>query len=148
PNMGVDNRNQHDMIRSMPGGIAGVRQMVSDFHRRGIRVFFPMMMWDQGTRDPGKPWPEAIASLMSEIGADGVNGDTQDGVPRAFSEAAERISHPLAFEPEHGGHDESIAYNVLTWGQYKFPLVPLVDRYKWLEPRHMVNISDRWIRTK
>src|ERR1700759_1238149 len=36
----------------------------------------------------------------------------------------------------------------MTWGQYKFPLVPQVDRYKWLEPRHMVNISDRWNRSK
>ena len=61
PNMGIDDRNQHDMIRSMPGGIAGVRQMVADFHKHGVRVLFPMMMWDQGTRDPGKPWPDAIA---------------------------------------------------------------------------------------
>ena len=41
PNMGIDNRNQHDMIRSMPGGVAGVRQMIADFHRRGVRVLFP-----------------------------------------------------------------------------------------------------------
>jgi gamma-glutamyl hercynylcysteine S-oxide synthase len=148
PNMGIDNRNQHDMIRSMPGGIAGVRQMVADFHRRGVRVLFPMMMWDQGTRDPGKSWSEAIASLMTEIGADGINGDTQDGVPRSFSDAADRVGHPLAFEPEGGPHDEAVAYNVLTWGQYKFPFVPRVDRYKWLETRHMVNISDRWNREK
>jgi hypothetical protein len=91
PNMGIDNRNQHDMIRCMPGGIPGVRQMVADFHRRGVRVLFPMMMWDQGTREPGEPWPQAIASLMAEVGADGINGDTQDGVPRAYSEAADRI---------------------------------------------------------
>jgi len=38
PNMGIDNRNQHDMIRSMPGGVPGVRQMIADFHRRGVRV--------------------------------------------------------------------------------------------------------------
>jgi len=144
PNMGIDNRNQHDMIRCMPGGIPGVRQTVADFHRRGVRVLFPMMMWDQGTREPGEPWPQAIASLMAEVGADGINGDTQDGVPRAYSEAADRIDHPLAFEPEGGPHDEAVAYDVLTWGQYKFPPVPRVDRYKWLEPRHMVNISDRW----
>lgn len=148
PNMGIDNRNQHEMIRSMPGGIPGVREMVADFHRRGVRVLFPMMMWDQGTRDPGKSWPEAIASLMAEIGADGINGDTQDGVPRVFSEAADRAGHPLAFEPEGGPHDEAVSYNLLTWGQYKFAFVPRADRYKWLEPRHMVNISDRWNREK
>ncbi len=147
-NMGIDNRNQHDMVRSMPGGVVGVRQMIAEFHRRGVRVFFPMMMWDQGTHDPGKPWPDAIASLMAEIGADGINGDTQDGVPLAFSEAADKIGHPLAFEPEGGPQDEAVAYDVMTWGQYKFPFVPRVDRYKWLEPRHMVNISDRWNRDK
>ncbi len=148
PNMGMDDRNQHDMIRSMPGGIAGVQQMVADFHRRGVRVFFPMMMWDQGTGDPGKSWPEAIADLMKELNADGINGDTQDGVPLAFSLAADKVGHPLAFEPEGGPSDEAVAWNVMTWGQYKFSFAPQVDRYKWLESRHMVNISDRWNRNK
>ncbi|HTR65518.1 MAG TPA: SUMF1/EgtB/PvdO family nonheme iron enzyme [Terriglobales bacterium] len=148
PNMGIDNRNQHDMIRSMPGGVAGVRQMIADFHKRGVRVLFPMMMWDQGTRDVGKPWPEAIAELMAEIGADGINGDTQDGVPLAFSQAADKVGHPLAFEPEGGPSDEALAWNVMTWGQYQYQFAPMVDKYKWLEPRHMVNISDRWKRDK
>lgn len=148
PNMGIDNRNQHDMIRAMPGGLAGVKSMVADFHRRGVRVLFPMMMWDQGTRDPGMPWQQAIAAIMKEIGADGVNGDTQDGVPLAFSRAADEAGHPLAFEPEGSPSDEALAWNVMTWGQYKFQFVPMIDRFKWLESRHMVNISDRWNRTK
>jgi len=148
PNMGIDNRNQHDMIRSMPGGVAGVKQMISDFHRRGVRVLFPMMMWDQGTRDPGMSWPDAIAGLMAEIGADGINGDTQDGVPLAFSLAADKVGHPLAFEPEGSPSDEALAWNVMTWGQYEFPFTPLVDKFKWLETRHMVNISHRWNRDK
>jgi iron(II)-dependent oxidoreductase len=148
PNMGIDNRNQHDLIRSMPGGVAGVRQMIADFHKRGVKVLFPMMMWDQGTRDNGKSWPDAIAELMAEIGADGINGDTQDGVPLAFSLAADQTGHPLAFEPEHNPSDEALAWNVMTWGQYQYGFVPLVDRYKWLERRHMVNISDRWKKDK
>jgi gamma-glutamyl hercynylcysteine S-oxide synthase len=150
PNMGIDNRNQQDMIRCMPGGISGVKQMVADFHRRGVRVLFPMMMWDQGTRNPGGSWPQEIAELMQEIGADGINGDTQDGVPLAFSEAAQKIGHPLAFEPEGSPADEALAWNVMTWGQYggQFTFAPGVDRFRWLEPRHMVNISDRWNRMK
>jgi formylglycine-generating enzyme required for sulfatase activity len=144
PNMGIDDRNQLQMVESMPGGIEGVRQMVADFHRRGVRVLFPMMMWDEGTHQPDQPWPQAIAALMKQIGADGVNGDTQDGVPLGFTLAADAIGHPLAFEPEGGPSDEALSWNVMTWGQYSFPFTPMVDRYKWLETRHMVNISDRW----
>lgn len=148
PNMGVDDRNQLDMVRSMPGGVAGVKQMVADFHRRGVRVFFPMMMWDQGTRAPKESWPGAIAHLMADLDADGINGDTQDGIPLAFFEASEKIGHMLVFQPEGPPHDEAVAWNLMTWGQYKFQFVPSIDRYKWLEPRHMVNISDRWSRDK
>lgn len=148
PNMGIDDRNQLEMVESMPGGVEGVRQMVADFHRHGVRVLFPMMMWDEGTNPPPQPWPKAIAELMKAIDADGINGDTQDGVPLGFSEAAESIGHPLAFEPEASPSDEAIAWNVMTWGQYHFPFIPSVDRFKWLEPRHMVNISDRWNKDK
>jgi len=148
PNMGIDDRNQLEMVESMPGGIEGVRQMVADFHRRGVRVLFPMMMWDEGTHQTDQSWPDAIAALMKQIDADGVNGDTQDGVPLGFSLAAEKIGHPLAFQPETNPSDEALAWNVMTWGQYSFPFVPMVDRYKWLETRHMANISDRWNRDK
>ena len=144
PNMGIDDRNQLQMVESMPGGIEGVRQMVADFHRRGVRVLFPMMMWDEGTHDPGQPWPHALAALMKSICADGVNGDTQDGVPLGFSLAADATGHPLVFQPEGGPSDEALAWNVMTWGQYTFPFIPMIDRYKWLETHHMVNISDRW----
>ena len=65
PNIGIDDRNQHDMMRDLPGGIAGVKQMVDDFHRRGVHVLFPVMPWDTGTHDEGKPLAEAAAELMA-----------------------------------------------------------------------------------
>lgn len=149
PNIGIDDRNQLDMIRAMPGGIAGVKAMIEDFHRHGVRVLFPVMLWDQGTRDPGKPWPQAVAELMAEIGADGMNGDTEDGVALAFSQAADRLGHSLAFQPELSPSDEALAWNVMSWWSDDFSkFVPMVNRYKWLETRHMVNISDRWNRVK
>jgi formylglycine-generating enzyme required for sulfatase activity len=144
PNMGIDNRNQLDMVASMPGGLEGVCQMVADFHRRGVRVLFPMMMWDQGTRELQEPWPQAIAARMKAIDADGINGDTQDGVPLAFPLAAETAGHPLAFEPEGGPTDEDVSWNLMSWGYYTYPFVPMVSKFKWVETRHMVNVCDRW----
>jgi len=152
PNLGIDNRNQLDMIRSMPGGLPGVTKMINEFHQRGVRVFFPMMMWDQGTRKPNKPWPEAIAGLMAKIGADGINGDTQWGVAQAFVQASEKTGHPLVFEPELGiGYPEAVTYDLMSWGEVGImpsKIVPSIDRAKWLEPRHMVNLCDRWAKSK
>jgi gamma-glutamyl hercynylcysteine S-oxide synthase len=80
PNIGIDNRNEFDLLRAMPGGIPALKAMVNDFHKRGVRVLFPMMPWDQGTREEGRPDWETIATLMAEIGVDGVNGDTMAGI--------------------------------------------------------------------
>jgi formylglycine-generating enzyme required for sulfatase activity len=172
PNMGIDNRNQFDLFHDMPGGIDGIRQMVADFHRRGVRVLFPVMLWDQGTRDVGKLEASALAEELTAVGADGVNGDTMIAMPRQFRAESDKTGHPLAFEPEHLTEDEALAYNNMNWAQAvpalcspctgqpaqatpsMFPSrlgayePEYVDKYKWLEPRHMVNISDRWQRDK
>ncbi len=149
PNIGLDDRNQNDLLRDMPGGIAGVRRMIADFHRRGVHVLFPIMLWDQGTRDEGVPNWDATAKLFAEIGADGLNGDTLSGVPRVFREASDRIGHPLVLEPEGRlDSDELLAWNNMTWGYWTYSEIPSISRYKWLEPRHMVNVCRRWARDK
>jgi formylglycine-generating enzyme required for sulfatase activity len=148
PNIGIDDRNQYDMARDMPGGIDGLQQMVTDFHRRGVRVLFPVMVWDQGTRDEGVPNWIATARLMAQIGADGVNGDTLDEVPLAFRVASDETHHPLAFQPENLTIDEGLLWNNLSWGYWDYSFIPTVGIYKWLESRHMVNICRRWARDK
>jgi iron(II)-dependent oxidoreductase len=149
PNIGIDNRNQWDLARDLPGGIPALRRMVEDFHRRGVRVFFPSMPWDTGTRDIGTQYWNAAAQLMAEIGADGVNGDTFDGMPRAYRTASDQTGHPVAFEPEGSPRaDEMLMWNNQSWGYWKFPFAPMVSKLKWLEPRHMINVCDRWARDK
>jgi formylglycine-generating enzyme required for sulfatase activity len=148
PNLGVDDRNQLQMIESMPGGEEGVRKVVADFHRHGVRVLFPMMLWDEGTQAPGEDWPTAMVKLMKQLDVDGMNGDTMHGIPLGFVEASDKLAHPMVFEPEITPSEEALAWNLMTWGQYEFPFAPAVDRFKWLETRHMVNISDRWARDK
>ncbi len=151
PNIGIDNRNQFDLIRDMPGGITGLRAMVEDFHRHGVRVLFPYNPWDQGTRPEDRPDWETIAHLMAAIGADGINGDTMDAVPLVFRDASDKTGHPIAFEPEGGDtgeNDVAIAWNNLGWGYWNYPFEPMISQNKWLERRYMVNVCNRWARDK
>ena len=125
PNIGIDNRNQHDLLHDMPGGLPGLRQMVADFHRRGVRVLFPVMPWDVGTRPEGVPLWAAAARDMKAIGADGINGDTMGGIGREFRKASDDCGHPLVLEPENQlGDDGMIAWNNMSLGLLAVPACP------------------------
>jgi hypothetical protein len=145
PNAGIDNRSQHDLLRDLPGGYAGVKAMVEDFHRRGVHVLFPMMPWDVGTRPEDLPLKDAVARNFKEAGIDGVNGDTMTDIGQEFLAATDAVDHPLAFEPEAGITNlPDIQYIPMNWGYWPRPLVPPVDRYKWIEPRHLANVCERY----
>jgi gamma-glutamyl hercynylcysteine S-oxide synthase len=154
PNLGVDDRNQFDLLRDLPGGIPGLRKMVEQFHNRGVRVFFPYLAWDTGTRDEGAAASVTMAQLLKDIGADGINFDTLESVPPQFRQASDAIGHPLALEPQFQPRDESLAWTNISWNDWvtwegkAYPFVPMVSKNKWIEPRHMVNVTDRFTRDK
>jgi gamma-glutamyl hercynylcysteine S-oxide synthase len=151
PNIGVDDRNQFDLAHDLPGGVEGLRGAVADFHRRGIKVFLPTMPWDNGTREHRERDWDAIAALVKAVDADGVNGDTYSGVPRAFFDACDRLGRPVVLQPESTQHagDHILNWNVQSWSK-KIPadVIPSVAKLKWLEPRHLINIENRWSRDR
>ena len=150
PNIGIDNRDQFDMVADMPGGIKGVRQMVADFHSRGVKVFFPIMPWDNGTRDPGPIAPE-LTKEMAAVGADGLNGDTMYGIPEDFFWADNgNGKYPLALEPEINLKTlDMLQWNTMSWAYYDdYIYNPGVSLYKWLEPLHQPIVNDRWADNK
>lgn len=150
PNVGIDDRNQFDLAADLPGGLEGLKQAVADFHRRGVRVFLPTMPWDNGTRDPEISHWQAMADLVAATGADGINGDTYNGMPRAFFDACLERGHPVVLQPETTiTAEEQLIWNVQSWGK-KAPdgIVPPVAKFKWLEPRHMINYENRWGRDR
>jgi gamma-glutamyl hercynylcysteine S-oxide synthase len=150
PNIGIDDRNKTDLAHDLPGGLAGLKSAVDDFHRRGVRVFLPTMPWDHGTREPEQNDWQAMAELVRAVGADGINGDTYNGVPRAFFDACDALGCPVVLQPESTiSAEEQLIWNVQSWGK-KAPneVIPPVAKWKWLEPRHMINYENRWGRDR
>jgi formylglycine-generating enzyme required for sulfatase activity len=150
PNIGIDDRNKTDLAHDLPGGLNGLRGAVDDFHRRGVRVFLPTMPWDHGTREPEENDWQSMAQLVAAVGADGINGDTYNGVPRTFFDACDALDHPVVVQPESTiSAEEQLNWNVQSWGK-KAPneVIPPVAKFKWLEPRHMINYENRWGRDR
>jgi hypothetical protein len=67
PMLGVDDRNQYDMFRALPGGLAGVANWTAQLHARGVRVLWPYNPWDVGTRREGVSDQQALAELLAQV---------------------------------------------------------------------------------
>lgn len=149
PNIGIDDRNQTELAFDLPGGLDSLKQVVADFHARGVKVFLPTMPWDFGTNDAHKSDWLSVVELARLVNADGVNGDTYSGVPQAFREASDALGHPLVLQPESALNlREGIIWNNQSWGKASKDTIPAVSKLKWLESRHMINVENRWARDR
>lgn len=94
--------------------------------------------------------PDALVKEMKDLGADGMNGDTMFGISEDFFSATKKENYPLAFQPELSLKDlKTIEWNRLSWGYYwNYEYIPGVSVYKWFEPKHQVNITNRWATNK
>src|SRR4029078_3510316 len=68
PVIGIDERNQFDWYRDVPG----IHELVAAFPARGLRVFVNYNPWDVGTRREPVGDAEAVGQLVRELGVDGV----------------------------------------------------------------------------
>ncbi len=75
PALGLDQRNQWDMYRDMPGSLIGVRSMIDQAHDQGVKIFISYNPWDESTRKENHL--NGMAELVKTLDADGVILDTR-----------------------------------------------------------------------
>jgi hypothetical protein len=140
PVIGIDERNQFDFYRDVPG----IRELVRAIQTRGVRVFVDYNPWDTGTRREPVGDAEAVAQVVRELGADGVFLDTmRQAVPELIAALP-----GVALEGESTLPLERIADHHLSWAQwFADSAVPGVIRARWFEQRHMLHHTRRWNRS-
>jgi hypothetical protein len=139
PVIGIDERNQFDFYRDVPG----IRELVARLRERDVRVFVDYNPWDVGTRREPVDDATAVAELVRWLPADGVFLDTmKEALPEL------RTALPdVPFEGESTLPLERIGDHHLSWAQwFADSVVPGVIRARWFEQRHMLHHTRRWNR--
>ena len=150
PNLGFDERNQFDFWRAMPGGLAGLREMVDALHEREVRVMLPYCPWDRATRAEGHLDADALAVLVEATDVDGIYLDTlaRSAVPHLRA-ALDSVKAGVVLQSQHPPPLDGIGQHHMSWaeGADDGP-APGVLRNRWMEPRHMVHVVRRWMRDR
>ena len=145
PRIGVDQRNQFDFYRDMPGGLKGLRDVVRQFHKRNVRVYLDYNPWDVGTRREKDPDLEVLASIVREVGADGLFLDTLNKGGADFRARLEAARPGAILESEDAVPLENLNDNLASWGQwFQDSYAPGVLKHRWFERHHMQHQIRRW----
>ena len=145
PRIGVDQRNQFDFYRDMPGGMAGVREVVNAFHGRGLKVYINYNPWDRWTRRETQSDVDMLAETVRELGVDGIFLDTMERGGENFRGKLDAVRPGVVLEGENTPPMERLTDHHASWAQwFDDSEAPGVLRHKWFERRHMQHQTQRW----
>ena len=145
PRIGVGQRNQFDFYRDMPGGLKGVRAMIRQFHKRGVKAYLDYNPWDTGTRREKVSDLEALAEIVGAVEADGIFLDTLNKGGADFRKRLDATRPGVILEGEDEVPLENIHDHVASWAQwFQDSEAPGVLKHKWIERHHMQHQIRRW----
>ena len=145
PRIGLDDRNQFDFYRDMPGGVAGVRKVAAQFQARGVKTYMEYNPWDTGTRREGLADVDAVVAMVKALGVDGVFLDTMKSGAAEFRAKLDAARPGVVLESEISLELENVFDHHMSWAQgFTDSQVPGILRNKWFERRHMQHHTKRF----
>lgn len=98
PRLGLDQRNQWDLYRDLPGGLSQLRNFARMSRLSGTRFFISYNPWDNSTR--AEDHFKGMSRMIQEIEADGVVLDTQGSSSSELQAAADSVRRGVVMYSE------------------------------------------------
>lgn len=132
PTLGVDQRNQFDLYRDLPGGLKSLRNLADSLRSQGTKFFVAYNPWDESTRAEGHL--QGLADLIKATSADGVVLDTKGESSKELQLAADQVkpgvvmySEGMAVPKDMPGIISGRVHNALYYP-------PLLNLNKFIRP--------------
>lgn len=98
PSLGIDQRNQFDLFRDLPGGLVQIRALADSLHALDSYLFICYNPWDESTRGEGHL--AGLADIIRQTNSDGSVLDTQGSSSHELQAAADSVKPGIIMYPE------------------------------------------------
>lgn len=98
PSLGLDQRNQFDLFRDLPGGLPALKNLGNEMRKQHAKFFLCYNPWDESTRGEGHL--SGLTNLISATNADGVVLDTRGASSKELQEAADKAREGVVMYSE------------------------------------------------
>ncbi len=88
PALGMDQRNQWDMFRDLPGGYGKLKEISNQCHEMGTKFFVCYNPWDESTRSSEGHF-DGMTTITKAVNIDGFVLDTKGGSSKELQDAAD-----------------------------------------------------------
>jgi gamma-glutamyl hercynylcysteine S-oxide synthase len=136
PALGLDQRNQWDMYKSLPGGLKALRKLSDKAHQLGSKLFIAYNPWDESTR------PEdhlaGMAQLIKAVDADGVILDTRGNSSHALQQAADQVKSGVIMYSEGMAIPADMPWIVSGRVHNALYYPPILNLNKWIQPEFAI----------
>lgn len=136
PSLGIDQRNQFDLFRDLPGGLQKINDLVQEFRPDGTYFFLCYNPWDESTREENHL--DGLKDLIRLSDVDGMVLDTRGASSKELQEAADAVkkgvvmySEGMAVPKDMQGIVSGRVHNALY-----FP--PLLNLNKFIKPEFAI----------
>ncbi|AFK03154.1 Sulphatase-modifying factor protein [Emticicia oligotrophica DSM 17448] len=140
PTLGLDQRNQWDMFRDLPGGLPKIKSLAEYSRQQNTKFFICYNPWDESTsykisaKEGEKGHLDGMAELVRAVSADGVVLDTKGESSKALQNAADSVrkgvvmySEGMAVPKNMSGIISGRVHNALYYP-------PLLNLNKFIRP--------------
>jgi iron(II)-dependent oxidoreductase len=140
PTLGLDQRNQFDLFKDLPGGLPRLKQMGAELRAQGTKLFLCYNPWDESTRDANNPKAhlKGLSDLIAATDADGVVLDTRGSSSKELQEAADQVrkgvvmySEGMAIPKDMPGIVAGRVHNALYYP-------PMLNLNKFIKPEFAI----------
>ncbi|MFN8345850.1 MAG: formylglycine-generating enzyme family protein [Spirosomataceae bacterium] len=140
PTLGLDQRNQFDLFKDLPGGLPRLKKMGAELRAQGTKLFLCYNPWDESTRDANNPKAhlKGLSDLIAATDADGVVLDTRGSSSKELQEAADQVrkgvvmySEGMAIPKDMPGIVAGRVHNALYYP-------PLLNLNKFIKPEFAI----------